>query len=153
MEKALPGQVSTSSGEEPRQLPLDPMPLLLPITTPEVLFRIFCCFIQDNCWAPAREGREDPNRVPEDWEACLFSFPAHRRSGISLKEKKCSLHFINYTPDPRPQTKQNKTSSALCANGEAWKLQKPRLQFSGPRRGDGVHFCHLSLWKCMVWSP
>lgn len=41
MEKALPGQVSTSLGEEPRQLPPDPMPLLLPITTPEVLSGFF----------------------------------------------------------------------------------------------------------------
>lgn len=90
------------------------MPLLLPITAPEVVARIFRLFIQDSCWALAREGCGGQDQVPEDWKTCLFvSFPARERSGISLKEKKCPLYFINYTPDPRPQTKQNKTKLVL----------------------------------------
>lgn len=61
----------------------------------------------------------------------------------------CSLYSINYTPDLPPQKNtQNLILLLVQISGEAWKLQKPHLQFSGPRRGDGVHVCHLygNVW-------
>lgn len=152
MEKALPGQVGTFLRGEPWQLLPGPMSLLLPITAPEVVSRVFYLLIQDSCWALTKEGRKGQNQVPEDWKAWLFfSFPAHERSGISLTEKKCSLYFINYTPDPHPQTKQNKTKLVMLfvQMVRPGSYRSPTSSSLSPAEGMGfvsVIFLYGNVW-------
>lgn len=58
------------------------------------------------------------------------------------------FHKLYSRPPPAKKNTQNLVLLLVQISGEAWKLQKPHLQFSGPRRGDGVHVCHLygNVW-------
>lgn len=55
------------------------------------------------------------------------------------------LYKLYSRPPPTPK----KTSFALRASGEAWKQQKPHLQFPGP--SEGVEFISVIFLYGDVW--